>query len=57
MDTMSFVLGQNISHYRQQLISEADPEKRKILVKLLADANAELATAKPGVVRGDGREI
>jgi hypothetical protein len=43
MDTKSFVLDQNITHYRERLKSEADPEKRKILDKLLADANAELA--------------
>lgn len=43
MDTKSFVLDQNISHYRERLKSEADPEKRKILVKLMADANAEQA--------------
>ena len=40
MDT--FVLDQNISHYREQLKSEADPTKREILAKLLAAANAEL---------------
>jgi hypothetical protein len=43
MDTENFVLDQNISHYRKQLKSEADLAKRKILAKLLADANAELA--------------
>jgi hypothetical protein len=43
MDMKSFVLEQNILHYREQLKSEADPAKRKILTKLLADANAERA--------------
>jgi len=43
MDTNSFVLDQNISHYREQLKSEADPAKQKILAELLAEANAELA--------------
>jgi len=42
MDTDRFVLDQNISHYREQLKSEADPTKREILAKLLAAANAEL---------------
>jgi hypothetical protein len=43
MDTKNFLLDQNISHYRKQLKSEAAPAKRKILTKLLADANAERA--------------
>ena len=43
MDTKRFVLSQNIAHYRKQLESEADPTKREVLAKLLADATAELA--------------
>jgi hypothetical protein len=43
MDTNRFVLSQNIAHYREQLKSEADPARREVLAKLLADATAELA--------------
>jgi hypothetical protein len=53
MDTKSFVLDQNIFHYREQLKSEADPDKRKTLVKLLADANAELAQLLNKPATGD----
>jgi hypothetical protein len=41
-----FVAGLNIDHYREILAVETDGEKRKLIEKLLADAEAELAAAK-----------
>jgi hypothetical protein len=46
-DTMrKFVAGLNIDHYREILAVETDEEKRKLVEKLLAEAEAELAAAK-----------
>jgi len=41
-----FVTHLNIDHYREILAVETDEEKRKLIEKLLADAEAELAAAK-----------
>jgi len=41
-----FVARLNVDHYRQMLAAETDVEKRKLIQKLLAEAEAELADAK-----------
>jgi len=41
-----FVAGLNIDNYREILAVETDREKRKLIEKLLAEAEAELAAAK-----------
>jgi phage terminase Nu1 subunit (DNA packaging protein) len=41
-----FVAHLNIDHYREILAVETDGEKRKVIEKLLADAEAELTAAK-----------
>jgi hypothetical protein len=46
-DTMrKFVAGLNIDHYGEILAVETDGEKRKLIEKLLAEAEVELAAAK-----------
>ncbi len=55
MDTDKFMLSQNIAHYQEQLKSEADPTKREVLAKLLADAKAEQARFLHTTVAGDSR--
>ena len=41
-----FVARLNIDHYREMLAVETDAQKRKLIEKLLADAEAELTAAK-----------
>ena len=41
-----FVARLNIDHYREILAVETDGEKRKLIKKLLADAESKLAAAK-----------
>ena len=43
---LKFVARLNINHYREILVVETDEERRKLVEKLLADAEAELAAAK-----------
>ncbi len=39
-----FVARQNIQHYREKLATEMDEERRRLLLRLLADEEAKLAT-------------
>ena len=41
-----FVARANVVHYREILAVETDGEKRKLVEKLLAEAEAELAATK-----------